>query len=263
MNNFGSENMGVLLHKLTKYQTLLSNCGAPAKSAVYNQKIGYYSHKLNGMGVSQNNLKSMRNLIGGGLTAAEFEALRDSIDQIVVAGPKDDVPEKDDFVENIEAKFDQIMTQHAANKLIVENLKKEKIEADANITKLTLQNTEHNKQIAEHAETIQKHTTTIQQNDIKIADQFTEINAKAESIRTHIAEIYKNNTDMAALNAKITQLEADIEGHVTMIDKLAQLVKDARQKCEAKPASRPVNQEAADKKAAILLKLERADMKVD
>lgn len=65
MNNFGNENIGSLLHKLTKYQTLNANCGSPSKSAVYNQKIAYYSNKLNQMGISSNNINQVGNLIGG------------------------------------------------------------------------------------------------------------------------------------------------------------------------------------------------------
>ena len=65
MNNFKNENIGSLLHKLTKYQTLNSNCGSPAKSAIYNQKIAYYSNKLNQMGISSNNINQVGNLIGG------------------------------------------------------------------------------------------------------------------------------------------------------------------------------------------------------
>jgi len=65
MNNFGNENIGSLLHKLTKYQTLNANCGSPAKSAVYDQKIAYYSNKLNQMGISSNNINQVGNLIGG------------------------------------------------------------------------------------------------------------------------------------------------------------------------------------------------------
>lgn len=65
MNNFGNENIGSLLHKLTKYQTLNANCGSPSKSTVYNQKIAYYSNKLNQMGISSNNINQVGNLIGG------------------------------------------------------------------------------------------------------------------------------------------------------------------------------------------------------
>lgn len=65
MNNFGNENFGSLLHKLTKYQTLNANCGSPSKSAVYNQKIAYYSNKLSQMGISSNNINQVGNLIGG------------------------------------------------------------------------------------------------------------------------------------------------------------------------------------------------------
>lgn len=65
MNNFGNENIGSLLHKLTKYQTLNANCGSPSKSVVYNQKIAYYSNKLNQMGISSNNINQVGNLIGG------------------------------------------------------------------------------------------------------------------------------------------------------------------------------------------------------
>lgn len=65
MNNFGNENIGSLLHKLTKYQTLNANCGSPSKSAIYNQKIAYYSNKLSQMGISSNNINQVGNLIGG------------------------------------------------------------------------------------------------------------------------------------------------------------------------------------------------------
>ena len=65
MNNFNNENIGSLLHKLTKYQTLNAQCGSPSKSAVYKQKINYYSNKLNQMGISSDNINQVGNLIGG------------------------------------------------------------------------------------------------------------------------------------------------------------------------------------------------------
>jgi hypothetical protein len=58
-------NIGVLLHKLTKYQTLLANCDSSHKASIYNQKISQYSNKLNRMGVSQSNIRQMGGLIGG------------------------------------------------------------------------------------------------------------------------------------------------------------------------------------------------------
>jgi chromosome segregation ATPase len=66
------ENIGVLLHKLTKYQTLLSNTGSHQKKDIYNQKINSYSQKLNKIGVNQSNINQLGGLIGG-LTAQEMQ----------------------------------------------------------------------------------------------------------------------------------------------------------------------------------------------
>jgi hypothetical protein len=81
MNNFGNKNIGSLLHKLTKYQTLNSNCGSPAKSAIYNQKIAYYSNKLNKIGISSNNINQVGNLIGGSKTGGSKTG--DSISSLI------------------------------------------------------------------------------------------------------------------------------------------------------------------------------------
>ena len=58
-------NIGVLLHKLTKYQTLLGNSPSSQKNSIYNQKISQYSNKLEKMGVSKSNLRQMGGLSGG------------------------------------------------------------------------------------------------------------------------------------------------------------------------------------------------------
>ena len=59
------ENIGVLLHKLTKYQTLLNNTSVHGKTDIYSQKINSYSQKLNKIGVNQNNINQLGGLIGG------------------------------------------------------------------------------------------------------------------------------------------------------------------------------------------------------
>jgi len=62
-------NIGVLLHKLTKYQTLMSNNKISQKNSLYQQKINYYNNKLRSLGISDSNL----NQLGGAFTAATYQ----------------------------------------------------------------------------------------------------------------------------------------------------------------------------------------------
>ena len=59
------DNVGFLLHKLTKYQTLLANVNDAKKKNVYKQKIAFYNDKMTQLGVDQQNLNNLNNLVGG------------------------------------------------------------------------------------------------------------------------------------------------------------------------------------------------------
>ncbi len=89
------ENIGVLLHKLTKYQTLLSNTSSHQKRDIYNQKINSYSNKLNKIGVNQRNINQLGGLIGGVLSQEEIKAkqaaLRQQKEQISLKRPELDI----------------------------------------------------------------------------------------------------------------------------------------------------------------------------
>ncbi len=85
------ENIGVLLHKLTKYQTLLSNTNSHQKRDVYSQKINSYSQKLNKIGVNQSNINQLGGLIGGIDPAARKEELRAKFNSISLKRPEIDI----------------------------------------------------------------------------------------------------------------------------------------------------------------------------
>ncbi len=73
-----SENIGILLHKLTKYQTLIG--GAPSnKRSLYQEKINEYSNKLNKMGIDNSNIQSMNVLFGGEEPEEKLAKLKDQL----------------------------------------------------------------------------------------------------------------------------------------------------------------------------------------
>lgn len=62
------DNVGLLMHKLTKYQTLYAHGTDKDKKKVYGQKINYYTQKLTNMGMSKSNLAELGRLTGGAIT---------------------------------------------------------------------------------------------------------------------------------------------------------------------------------------------------
>ena len=58
-------NIGQLLHKLTKYQSLYGFVADDGKKALYSQKIAYYKQQLQQAGIDQNNINGVQNLVGG------------------------------------------------------------------------------------------------------------------------------------------------------------------------------------------------------
>jgi hypothetical protein len=58
-------NIGQLLHKLTKYQSLYGFVADESKRAMYSQKIAYYKQQLQQAGIDQNNINGVQNLVGG------------------------------------------------------------------------------------------------------------------------------------------------------------------------------------------------------
>jgi len=65
MNNLENENIGLMLHKLTKYETLQAG-GSREKKDFYSQKAKYYRHKLSKLGIDNQNLDNISNVIHGG-----------------------------------------------------------------------------------------------------------------------------------------------------------------------------------------------------
>jgi cation transport regulator ChaC len=59
------DNVGLLMHKLTKYQTLYAHGTDKQKKKVYGQKVEYYTQKLSDLGISKNNLHKLNKLSGG------------------------------------------------------------------------------------------------------------------------------------------------------------------------------------------------------
>lgn len=91
------ENVGMLLHKLTKYQTLLGGNGTSEKSSVYRQKINQYEYKLKNLGLSEDNLRQMGGMIGGdkfsdtlkGLIADQSNRIKNKISELNSGVPQD------------------------------------------------------------------------------------------------------------------------------------------------------------------------------
>jgi hypothetical protein len=63
-------NVGILLHKLTKYQTLLANSNQSSKINTYEQKINQYTTKLENLGINKSTLTQI-----GGLASGSFESM--------------------------------------------------------------------------------------------------------------------------------------------------------------------------------------------
>jgi len=245
MNNFGSENMGVLLHKLTKYQTLLSNCGAPSKAAVYNQKIDYYSNKLNSMGVSQNNLKNMRNLIGG-VDDAEAQQNIDDLNALLtvpVASPEPYVDPYGQIITDIGTQFDEIMGIHEQNKVLLTSLQKEKVD-------LETKNTELNKEIANKVSDIEANANEITRLTASYDASRQELQQKTQELAAKITELEKLNTEK-------TKLEQELATKQELINKQ----NDVLSACKArlgKPAVTRVNP-VPDQTAVKLLEKMKAE----
>jgi chromosome segregation ATPase len=133
------ENIGVLLHKLTKYQTLLSNTGSYEKKNIYSQKINSYSQKLNKIGVNQNNINQLGGLIGGDDQTELQERLRLMKERRTQIGTKSlKVPSSNinNQVQNIGSRFNDAIT--ALNNKIATNV--------AEIQRLNTENAEKERQ---------------------------------------------------------------------------------------------------------------------
>jgi DNA repair exonuclease SbcCD ATPase subunit len=214
MNNFGSENMGVLLHKLTKYQTLLSNCGTPSKSAVYNQKIDYYSNKLNGAGISQNNIRNMRNLIGG---VDEGEARQNVTDlQALLDAPPSPpvayVDPNNEIIEQISTNFNEVLRIHEQNKQLLATLQEEK-------RVLTTQNSELTTQIATKLEDIKLKTEEIKKLTSEKEGARQELQQKSDELTAKVTELELLNTAKTVLEEQIIELQKTIDSQNAVITK--------------------------------------------
>lgn len=109
-----SENVGVLLHKLTKYQTLLANSNQNSKMSTYRQKINQYTSKLENLGVNRSTLTQIGGLAGGadyqkvleGLINEQSKKIRDKIKNI-----NSNVPSNPNDVTDIIANAGKLTTQ--------------------------------------------------------------------------------------------------------------------------------------------------------
>jgi DNA repair ATPase RecN len=228
MNNFGSENMGVLLHKLTKYQTLLSNCGAPSKAAVYNQKIDYYSNKLNGAGVSQNNIRNMRNLIGGvdNEEARRNVAALDALLNAPLSPPVAYVDPNLEIIQDISTSFDEVLRIHEQNKVLLTSLQKEKED-------LETKNTELNKEIANKVSDIEANANEITRLTASYEASRLELQQKTQDLTAKI-------TELEQLNTQKTELEKELAKKQALIDSQNVVISSCRARLE-KPAVTRVN----------------------
>jgi hypothetical protein len=68
-------NIGQLLHKLTKYQSLYDFVADKSKRSMYSQKIAYYKQQLQQAGIDQNNINGVQNLVGGNVYTEEANTL--------------------------------------------------------------------------------------------------------------------------------------------------------------------------------------------
>jgi chromosome segregation ATPase len=95
------------------------------------------------MGVSQNNISNMRNLIGGVTPEQQAEELARQEEEVraLLAVPAQGpyVDPYQDVLNKIDEDFGEIMRQHELNKKKLEDLEKEKSDADARISELTAQ----------------------------------------------------------------------------------------------------------------------------
>lgn len=97
-----SENVGVLLHKLTKYQTLLANSNENSKMSTYKQKINQYTSKLENLGIERSTLNQMGGLndenynkVLTGLIEQQSNKIREKIDLVNKGVPANSEKEKE------------------------------------------------------------------------------------------------------------------------------------------------------------------------
>jgi hypothetical protein len=74
MDNYNGESLATLMHKLTKYQSLLAGTKDSKKSETYKYKIMQYTGKLSKLGVNTSSLNQM-----GGFGMASLEAKKAAI----------------------------------------------------------------------------------------------------------------------------------------------------------------------------------------
>lgn len=134
-----TENIGVLLHKLTKYQTLLSNTHSHQKIDIYNQKINSYSQKLNKIGVNQSNINQLGGLVGGIDAATRNEELKQKFKSISLKRPEIDINNGVQRLGNEAtasiAKLKEEIKENKERIVELERLNKEKEAIIENITK--------------------------------------------------------------------------------------------------------------------------------
>jgi hypothetical protein len=113
------DNVGLLMHKLTKYQTLFAHGTDKQKKKVYGQKVEYYTQKLSDLGISKNNLNKLNKLSGG--VDEEKEAIVDAEPVAVEPVVEKDVTKQiEDTIKEIKSRMDTKVQQEKIDKEVKE-----------------------------------------------------------------------------------------------------------------------------------------------
>ncbi len=132
-----TENVGFLLHKLTKYQTLHSNSRSNEKRSLYQQKISQYMNKLEACGADKETLNQMGGLIGGAGENYEFvikNLIADQKKRIAekVADLKKKDPADTTVIDNINKRISDADTKVSTMKTTADQIKVKITNAQSN-----------------------------------------------------------------------------------------------------------------------------------
>ncbi len=203
------ENIGVLLHKLTKYQTLLSNTSSHQKRDIYNQKINSYSNKLNKIGVNQRNINQLGGLIGGVLSQEEIKAkqaaLRQQKEQISLKRPELDIK---GLGTEVTASIGKLKEQIEAHKMTIEKNKStiEQLEKDI-------------KQKEEAIELLSKEKDTLSKEKDEISGSYEELANDYEKAMQQFLE-YQADVEKTT-GAAQTSNQQNVQELMSSLEKIA------------------------------------------
>jgi chromosome segregation ATPase len=214
------ENIGVLLHKLTKYQTLLSNTGSHNKKNIYSQKINSYSQKLNKIGINQNNINQLGGLIGGDISDAEklqeklklMKERRETIGSKSLKVPTSNINAQ---VQNIGSRFTDAIT--ALNKQIADNV--------AEIDRLKKDNAEKEQQKTD----LQQQKANLEQQNLGLEQQKSGLEKEKSELEQQKSGLEKEKTELEEKNRNLLTLSNDIS---TEFDTIAKMFDEYQQSAE-------------------------------